>query len=328
MDPYTNIYLKINLLSFNSRGFDAVKQEFCSELVNSQNGRDRNELSILCNQENFLLRNNEYKIKKALPGYHIVFKPAVKDKLEGRPKNGMFIAIPNPLKGNLIDVSPTNWRVQAIILKLTDKRLLIVNTYFPQDKKTASVQDEELEEIFAEITNVLEKNQFDDVIWTGDINADFARLSGHTKRTDKFIIDWSLEKAWDKYQIDFTHECNINDVTYVSTIDHFFWSKGMSNIVENAGVYHSVGNTSDHHPVYCMRQYDEIKTIDDRILMTTPKPSWKKASSEQKENFIKQLDEQLRGNNDYFTEIEECSDVHCKNENHITCTDDLLIPTP
>ena len=44
-------------------------------------------------QENFLLKVNGYIIKQALPDHHILFKPAEKDYLEGRPKNGMFIAI-------------------------------------------------------------------------------------------------------------------------------------------------------------------------------------------------------------------------------------------
>ena len=51
-------------------------------------------IPIICNQENFLLRSNSYKIFQAVPGFHFFIKPAVKDVLDrGRPKNGMFIGI-------------------------------------------------------------------------------------------------------------------------------------------------------------------------------------------------------------------------------------------
>ena len=45
-------------------------------------------------QENFLLKSNGYFAKKALPEHHIIFKPATKDVMDGRRKNGLFIAVP------------------------------------------------------------------------------------------------------------------------------------------------------------------------------------------------------------------------------------------
>lgn len=33
-------------------------------------------LPILCNQENFQLRDNSYTLKKALPGFKLIIKPA------------------------------------------------------------------------------------------------------------------------------------------------------------------------------------------------------------------------------------------------------------
>ena len=83
-DKYFCIY------SYNSRGFTADKQEVYKELLQD----DKMVISILCNQENVLLKANGYMIEQALHGYHIVFKPAEKEFLDGRPKNGMFIAIP------------------------------------------------------------------------------------------------------------------------------------------------------------------------------------------------------------------------------------------
>ena len=37
-----------------------------------------NKIPVLCNQENFLLRSNCYKIQQCLPDIHVIFKPAIK----------------------------------------------------------------------------------------------------------------------------------------------------------------------------------------------------------------------------------------------------------
>ena len=142
----------LSIISFNSRGFGLDKQSICSKLISM-----KEKVTILCNQENFLLKNNSYKIKQVLPNYQIIYKPAIKDKLDGRPKNGMFIAVPDIFRGNALDVSPKNWRIQAILIRTMDKSLLLLNSYFPQDMKTFDYMDNGLEEILAEIRYILLK---------------------------------------------------------------------------------------------------------------------------------------------------------------------------
>ena len=93
-----------------------------------------------------------------------------------------------------------------------DKSLLLINSYFPQDMKTVGYRDNGLEEILAEIRDILLNNQFDDVVWTGDINADFTRNSGHVQRLHSYIDEYNMVKAWDAYPIDFTHEHSIHDI--------------------------------------------------------------------------------------------------------------------
>ena len=85
------------MFSDNSRGCNLYKQVFCRNLIISSGYN----LTVLCNQENFLLKANGYIIKQALPDFHILFKPALKECLEGRPRNGMFISIPNTIKENV-----------------------------------------------------------------------------------------------------------------------------------------------------------------------------------------------------------------------------------
>ena len=47
-----------------------------------------------CNEENLLLKDNEYMARKLLPEHHVVFKRATKNGFEGRPINSVFVAIP------------------------------------------------------------------------------------------------------------------------------------------------------------------------------------------------------------------------------------------
>ena len=77
------------IFSYNSRGFDGCKQEFVKALTDIGGC-----LTIICNQENFILKDNEYVARQALPDHHLIFKPANKEGFEGRPKNGMFVAVP------------------------------------------------------------------------------------------------------------------------------------------------------------------------------------------------------------------------------------------
>ena len=137
--------------SYNSRGFNITKQDAIQTLLSISG----NSLPIICNQENFLLEANEYKIRQCLLDHHILFKPAIKEGLNGRPKNGMFIAVPSCLKEKVEDVSPPSLRIQSALIETQ-------------------------------------------LIWTGDINADFKRSTRFVEITENFIWELDICKSWDK----------------------------------------------------------------------------------------------------------------------------------
>ena len=56
-------------------------------------------------------------------------------------------------------------------------------------------------------------NEFDSVIWCGDINAEFIRNTTFTKIVEGFAKENSLENAWEKFPIDYTHVCEREDHT-------------------------------------------------------------------------------------------------------------------
>ena len=159
---------------------------------------------ILCNQENFILKGNSYKIRKALPGSLTIVKPALKNSHDkGRPKGGMFIAIPDSLKNYVKDVSPVFWRTQAIVININRFKTLVINSYFPTDPRTVAFDDSELLETLHSINLVIEQNEFEKILWLGDINTDFIRRTGHVNCVRNFVEEKQLRKAWDSYRVDF-----------------------------------------------------------------------------------------------------------------------------
>ena len=116
----------------------------------------------------------------------------------------MFIAFPNTLKNNISDVSPDFWRVQAIKMKFVDSTVLLINSYFPTDHRRANYDETNLQETLSHIKEVIRKNDFDDILWAGDINADFIRNTIHTRSVLEFVGELSLARSWDKYEVDFT----------------------------------------------------------------------------------------------------------------------------
>ena len=121
------------MFSYNTRGFGVEKQMHCKYLLENTAS---DQIPILCNQEHFLMKANCRNITNALPGFHAIIKPAIKgDYVCGRAKGGLFIAFPDSLKNLILDVSPDNWRIQAVILKCENESLMIINSYFPTDER-------------------------------------------------------------------------------------------------------------------------------------------------------------------------------------------------
>ena len=135
-----------------------------------------NRIPILCNQENVILRGNSYKINQSLPGFYCLINPAVKETHDkGRAKNGMFIAVPNSMKSCIEDVSPGYWRLQAIIIKNGNSRLLLINSYFPTDPLTIRFDDAELIETLEYLKKI-----FDVGIYFNQQGLQFLQDTRHT----------------------------------------------------------------------------------------------------------------------------------------------------
>ncbi|MDP7404169.1 MAG: hypothetical protein QF782_01885, partial [Porticoccaceae bacterium] len=284
-----------------------------------------NTYPIVCNQENFVLRANSYKIKNCLSGTHVMVKGAVKNSLDnGRPKNGMFIAVPAEIKESVRDISPDNWRVQAAIVYTKGNNILIVNTYFPTDPQVSDFDPAELLTTLSSIQDLLKRNDYNSVVWTGDINAEFCRNNGFTKHIQSFINENNFIEAWKTYPIDFTHVQEKDGKSFTSTLDHFMLSENIHDAVKDAGVLHLVNNFSDHCPIYCQISINGIEKMPSVPKNQIPKPSWKNATEEQKNDYESHLQKALTDLR-FDEKIMCCQDAHCTNTIHTRACDDLMI---
>ena len=147
---------------------------------------------------------------------------------------------------------------QRRVAQSLESKLLVINTYFPTDPNLKDFDTEELLTTLAAIKNTIETNEFENVLWAGDINADFLRQTRFTELVESFVNEESLIKSWDNFPIDFTHIFEVDDVHHTSTIDHFFWKEKLSNSIVEADVLHLPDNTSDHCPIYCQINIENL----------------------------------------------------------------------
>ena len=98
-----------------------------------------------------------------------------------------------------------------------------------------------------------------------------------------------------------------NDVTFIHTLDHFLWSEGTANDIVDAGVIHLVENESDHCPIFCNILIPNIDTPQKKSQSYQRlKPSWKKASEDDKETFRATLADKLEL-------VSTPQSMHCRN---------------
>ena len=227
----------------------------------------------------------------------------------------MFIAFPESLKNIITDVSPGFWRLQALTIKLGNFTTLLINTYFPTDPQKPQADESELLEILGFIREVIRKNEFDALLWAGDINAHFLRNTSHTFTVNETIEDLGLTKSWDKFSVDFTCCHELLGVTHVSTLDDFFWSERLNSILTDAGVIHHPDNTSDHSPIYCVLDHPVDAQPKSSPVKKKPRPSWKKATNQQKDSYKNMLESRIL---QLVTPVSltTCKDVKCRDPDH------------
>ena len=276
-------------------------------------------IPILCNQENFILKSNSYKLYQSIPGFQFFVNPALKSVQDrGRPSNGMFICVPECINSCVSDISPDHRRVQAVVITSEQSRTLLINSYFPYDKRDQLDNEglNDLVETLGVIENIIRTSQCDSIVWAGDINADYLRNTQHCTLVKERVENMSLSRAWDYFAVDFTCTYEREGVTYTSTLDQFYYSEIIQPKVLDAGVIHHLENTSDHEPIYCVLESMKIVQSNAQPSAHRPRPSWRLAGQAEKDQYKYMLDTEL-GAVMVPAQLSDCQDPHCKSEEHI-----------
>ena len=236
----------------------------------------------------------------------------------------MFIAIPKSLKLDAIsDVSPRSSRIQSLVIPICSYRLLLLNTYFPTDPGS-NFDENALLLMLSDIEKILQNNEYDDVVWTGDLNADFRRRTKFVGIVEDFILKWRVRKAWDSFHVDFTHVTEREGKTFTSVLDHFLWNEGFQQHVIDAGVVHTPENMSDHSPVYCkLRIPKSEKEERSSDVIKRSIPSWRKADEREKSSFASELEVRLE-EIELPAHLNTCQKVKCSDVTHRLQADKVM----
>ena len=191
--------MDLNILSYNSTGFNDEKSNFLNFLVNILG------LKLFLLQEHMHLKPNLYKIQNKFPDFESFLLPAIRvgrNEFSGRPSGGLGIfwckALNNFVK---IVKHPDSSRVQGI--ELFEKYVLL-NVYFPTDPKVNVFDELELLKCLGDIKYYLDMFPDKKFVIGGDFNSDFSRQTRFTNLVHEFFMENSLFTAWSHFFVDFT----------------------------------------------------------------------------------------------------------------------------
>ncbi len=312
----------VYFLSYNCTGFNSQRAEFISDVC-SEIGDENCFISL---QEHWMLQKNVKKIDKLISNDQVVLSTgAFKDNIQVRPgrgKAGLSQIWHKSVDHLITPLSvPCTKRVQAVIINFSSKWLW-VNSYFPGDPGVEDFDEVELRETLSGIKWLIENSTYDNILWCGDINADFSRDNRFVTILNEFIDTHQLKRSWLNFGIDFTFSSPANNAT--STIDHFLYNNALVDHVVDAGVIHRGDNLSGHSPIYLKLKVDQLPRLTSPPRQYRPKQCWKKATVNDTHNYKYSLEHSLE---DIIIphSISGCTDIHCNSLEHRQSIDQYIV---
>ena len=179
-------------------------------------------------QEHWLLGKNKSKIDRFLSDELIVFSiPAFKDHQQvrrGRGKAGLAQIWHQSYDHLVTKLSvPVTKRVQGVIVKFPSSTVLWINAYLPCDPGSDDFDETELRQTLTGITWLIQNTDHDNIVLSGDINADLSRSTRFTDIVKEYIATHQLTSAWHSSPIDYTFKAPCSESS--SVIDHFLHNK-------------------------------------------------------------------------------------------------------
>ena len=301
----------LNFISYNSTGLDSCKVDWIKELSKTC------EIDLIQLQEHFkATKSIDRFFKKNFEDFDSYNIPAYREEYQdsGRAKGGLAQLVLKNSSMKKERIKTKSWRLQAQLLHFSDFRILWCNCYMPTDPQTLIYDEVELRPILEELEELLDNNTFDDCIIGGDLNFDEKRVSGFASCLKNFMERIGLISVWEKFPIDYTHVHT--DMKSFSTIDHFFVSPQLLELVEDAGVIHLGDNPSRHSPIMIKVNVANLQSDHPREAQAARvrKPAWYKATTEDKNEYTALLEQKLVAI--VPPDTLGCCDVNCQDAVH------------
>ena len=299
----------VNFMIYNPTGLDKVKAKWTSELATTL------KVDFISIQEHFRKNIGNF-FHNQFPGFTNSVIPGVRapEQDVGRAKGGLAQLINIKYQIKATRVVTKSFRIQAQILKLQHVSVLWINSYSPTDPHTVNFDDTELLELLSEVENILDSEDYDHVIWNGDLNWDPRRRTGFAMTVANFVERIGLVSAWEKFPVSHTHVHT--DLKSTSILDHFLMDEALLKVVEGAVAVDLGDNLSRHSPCILKLRVGELPARP-RVQAEGKKvrrPAWYKADEAMKEDF--KLDCQARLLKLVPPPCLQCEDAGCQEASH------------
>ena len=277
----------ICITSYNSTGLGLGTVKFIDTLLLFTN--------ILCLQEHFLQdsgdkkHSNTNKLRKSFPNHDMFINPAYKSDTrvcKGRAKGGLATLWHPSLTKYVSKIKSDNFRLLGTKFSFPSGTILIINSYFPCDPRTAAFDDTEILGTLADITSMIDSADCQSVLIAGDLNSHFARNTRFTNTIMDHFAESNLHVFWETNSnqiqvVDYTHLFVSNNVSSSSTIDHFVSNQRVLDATTDAGVIHHAENNSNHSPIFMKIDVGKLQVVVEKCV-SAPKTSWAKADEDAK----------------------------------------------
>ena len=306
-------------MSYNPTGLNSsVKCRFSNSVCSDYN------VDFLAVQEHmkFISNTNQY-FSKQFPDYFSYVIPGYRTpgQESGRAKAGLAQLVRKDIKVKKTRVPSRNYRIQAQVLHFPTTRVLWLNTYSPTDPQLVNEYDDhELQELFAEVEEILLGDNFDDVLWGSDLNWEPRRNTYFSRRVGMFIDKLGLTSAWTQHPISHTHVHTDN--RSLSVLDHFILSPRLLPLIDGCGVVERGDNLSRHCPIWIRLKLGALPTRKPSPTWIPRRPSWSKASATDCASFTADLQSRLLRKT--VPESLWCANPNCEDISHSAERDDFV----
>lgn len=316
----------LSIISYNTSGWNNNIVAFLNVILLNH------DILIFAIQEHWLLERNLFKLEEVLTDFDVFALPASKSNSrisKGRPSGGIAFFVKNNLSAiSRRLICPNSNRVQGLQFNLDNKSFVLINCYFPVDKRSANMDLTEIIQCLQDVQYLIDLCDDDSIfVIAGDLNTAFNRDTIFVHMVKNFLSDNNLEITWNKFDCDYTYSFSkfVNGLsrTYFSIIDHFCISSFfMDNCVE-ARPLHTPDNLSHHEPIFLKLKAvsNEIRNVNSTECFSTAnnvvinRPAWSRATEGDLYLYKLHLSRLLE-NIEIPSSISECTDLKCSNVRH------------